>query len=377
MKKTIVLLITILLISSVAEAAPSLSVGWTLSSQALKPDSEAVMTLTFTNAGVTEITNVFVKATPGQYLRMISNSSIEVGALSAASTQQVSMIIKADSKAVTSNTFVILDVTYYSGTSSYSKSVYVPVEIRRYPILQIENVDYDKTTEPGKSVLMSFDITNVGDGSARYLKISLGNSSLFSLEGSGGDMVIDRLGPDESQEVEFPIIINPDADVGINSIPVMISYQDEARISNYSQTISIGLTVTGDAAFVASVSPGSNFYYGTVGEAAITISNSGSGPAEFVTVNAISEYGSQEFYIGSLDVDDSDTIDLVQNLIGASGSYPITLEISYRDRFQNSYSVTKTVEAMPTNAPTNYTGIFLIAVIVIVGIWYYRKKRKK
>ena len=287
------------------------------------------------------------------------------------------MIIKADNKAVTSNSFIILDVTYYSGTSSYSKSVYVPVEIRRYPILRIENVDYDKTTEPGKSVLMSFDITNVGDGSAKYLMISLGNSSLFSLEGSGGDMVIDNLGPDESQKVEFPIIIDPDADVGINSIPVMISYQDEARISNYSQTINIGLTVTGDAAFVASVSPGSNFYYGTVGEAAITISNSGSGPAEFVTVKAVSEYGSQEFYIGSLDVDDSDTIDLVQNLIGASGSYPITLEISYRDRFQNSYSVTKTVEAMPTNAPTNYTGIFLIAVIVIVAVWYYRKKRKK
>ena len=377
MKRIAILLTMILLIASVVEATPSLSVGWTVSSQTLKPSSEAIITLTFTNAGATEISNVFVKATPGKYLKMISNSSSEVGALAAASTQQISMIVKADGNAVTSNSFIILDVTYYSGTSSYSKAVYVPIEIRRYPILQIENVKYDKTTEPGKSVNMSFDIVNVGDGSARYLKISLGNSSIFSIEGSGGEAVIEDLGPRESQGVDFPIIIDPDASVGINSVPVSLSYQDEARISNYSQTINIGLTVTGNAAFVASVSPGTNFYYGTVGQAEITISNNGSGPAEFVTVNAMSDYGSQEFYIGSLDVDDSDTVDLLQNLVGVSGSYPITLEISYRDRFQNSYSVTKTVEAMPSTAPTNYTLIIIVAFAAVIGIWYYRKKKKK
>jgi hypothetical protein len=377
MKKTIILLTAILLIATVVEAAPSLSVSWTLSSQTLKPNSEAIMTLTFTNAGATEITNVFVKATPGQYLKIISNSSTELGALAVASTQQASINIKANSNAVTSNSFILLDVTYYSGTFSYSKSVYVPVEIRRYPILQIENVSYDKTTEPGKSVILSFDITNVGDGSAKYLKISLGNNSIFSVEGSGGESVIENLASHERQSVEFPIVINPDADVGINSFPVSISYQDEARISNYSQTINIGLTVTGDAAFVASVNPGSNFYYGTVGEAAITISNKGSGPAEFVTITASSEHGSQEFYIGSLDVDDSDTIDLMQNLVGVSSSYPITLEISYRDKFQNSYSVTKIVEAMPSAAPTNYTLIVILVFVIVVGIWYYRKKKKK
>jgi hypothetical protein len=376
MKKLIIFLITILLVSTVVEAAPSLSVSWALSSQTLKPNSEAVMTLTFTNAGTVEITNVFVKATPGPYLKLISNSSAELGALAIASTQQASMIINTDSNAVTADSFMLLDVTYYSGTSSYSKTIYVPVEIRRYPILQIENVNYNKTAEPGKSVVLSFDIRNVGDGSAKYLKISLGNNSIFSVEGSGGEFVIESLGTYESQKIDFPIIINPDASVGINSIPVIISYQDEARISNYSQTINIGLTVTGDAAFVVSAAAGNNFYYGTIGEAAITISNNGSGPAEFVTVNATSDYGSQEFYIGSLDVDDSDTIDLMQNLVGVSSSYPITLEISYRDRFQNSYSVTKTIEAVPSVAPANYTLIIIVAFVAVAGIWYYRKRKK-
>ena len=376
MKKIIILLITGLLLVSVAEAAPSLSVGWSLSTQTLQPDSRTILTMTFTNAGLTEITNVFVEAKPGPYLNSVSDTTTELGAIASASSQQSSIILEADDNAMTADSFVILDITYYSGTSKYSKSVYVPIQIRRYPILQIDNVNYDTAVEPGKSVILSFDIRNVGEGSAKYLKISLGQSAVFSLKGSGGEVVIDSLDPFKGQNIEFPILIDPDASVGINSIPVTLSYQDEARIDNYTQTLNIGLTVTGNATFVA-VTSGNNFYYGTLGEAAITISNNGSGPAEFVTIKATSDYGSQEFYIGSLDVDDSDTIDLMQNLVGVSSSYPITLEISYRDKFQNSYSVTKTVQAVPSTAPTNYTLIIIVAFVAVAGIWYYRKKKKK
>jgi uncharacterized repeat protein (TIGR01451 family) len=376
-KKIIILLTAVLLVATVAEAALSLSVGWVMSTETLRPDSQAVLTLTFTNAGLTEITNVFVEHTAGAGLKIISDPTLEVGALASGASQQTSTIIKANSDAQTSNTYVLLDITYYSGTTEYTKSITVPVQIRRYPILQIENVDYGGIVEPGKSVNLSFDIVNVGEGSAKYLKISLGQSDVFSTQDSGGEMVIQSLDPYASQNIKFPIIIDPDASVGINSIPVVLAYQDEARINNYTQNISIGLTVTGEADFVASVDSGTNYYYGVVGLAEITISNKGSGPAEFVTVKASSDHGSKEFYIGSLDVDDSETIDLLQDLRGVSGKYPITLEISYRDKFQNSYSVTKVVDAMPTTAPTDYTTIIIIAVVVIVGIWYYRRKKRK
>lgn len=377
MRKIIAFLITVLLISTVVEAALTLSVSWTLSTETLKPNSEAILSLTFTNAGLTEITNVFVEFTPGPSMKIMSDSTQELGAIASTSLQQTSVILKAEEDSETLNSFVLVDIDYYSGTTKYSKTLSVPVEIRRYPILQIENVDYDKTPVPGESVLMSFDIRNVGDGSAKFLKISLGQNDVFSTKGSGGETLIQTLEPYKGQNIEFQIIIDPDASVGINSIPIMLSYQDEARISNYTQTINIGLTVTGDADFVVSVDSGTGFYYGGMGEAEITISNKGSGPAEFVTVKASSDYGSKEFYIGSLDVDDSESIELLQNLRGVSGSYPITLEISYRDKFQNSYSVTKTVEAMPTNAPTDYTIIIIVVVVAGIGFWYYRKRKKK
>ncbi|MFH1506163.1 MAG: hypothetical protein ABIE94_04230 [archaeon] len=375
MKRFIIVLIAMVLLATTVEAALTLSVGWSLSADTLKPGSQAILTLTFTNAGTSEITNVFVEQKAGPSLKLLSDATQELGAIASASSQQTSIIIKADEDAKTANSFVTVDVEYYSGTTKYSKTISVPVQIKRYPILQIVNVSYDTTPEPGKNVLLSFDIKNVGDGTAKYLKISLNQSSVFSTMGSGGEIVIQSLESFDSQRVEFPIVINPDASVGINSVPVILSYQDEARINNYTQIVNIGLTITGDADFVASVDSGANFFYGTLGEAEITISNKGSGPAEFVTVKATSDYGSKEFYIGSLDVDDSETIDLLQNLAGVSGKYLITLEISYRDKFQNTYIVTKTVEAMPTNAPADYTFVIVVVVVAAISVWYYRKKK--
>ena len=180
-----------------------------------------------------------------------------------------------------------------------------------------------------------------------------------------------------SSFVSFPIIVDPDASIGIDSINVNLLYYDETKSNNYSEISKVGLKVTGEADFVASADPGTNFYYGTMGEAEITVSNKGSGSAEFVTIKATSEYGSKEFYIGSLDSDDSETINLMQDLRTVTGEYPITLEISYKDKFQNSYSVVKVVDAMPGSAPTDYTMIFVIIIVGGIAFWYYRKRKKK
>ena len=94
-------------------------------------------------------------------------------------------------------------------------------------------------------------------------------------------------------------------------------------------------------------------------------------------MKATSDYGSKEFYIGSLDSDDSETIDFMQDLRAVSGKYPITLEISYKDKFQTSYSVVKTVEAVPGNAPADYSMLIIIIVAGGIGFWYYRKRKKK
>jgi len=379
MRKLIVFGIILLLSVSLVEAAPSLSVSWQLSTEILRPNSEATITLTFTNTGLTEITNVFVRPTLGPYLKLTSGvSELVLGAISSTSSQQGSISIKVDEKAISSTSFVSLKVEYYAGTSSsYSKTLSIPVSIRRYPILQIENVNYDTSPEPGKTTTLSFDVVNAGDGPAKDLKIKLSQSDLFIVSSSSGEVLIDSLEAPEKENVEFSIIINPEASVGIESIEVSLSYYDETKSTRYTETSKIGTKISGEADFIVSADSGTSFYYGGVGEAEITISNSGTGSAEFISIKATSEYGSKEFYIGSLDPDDSDTIELLQDLRGVSGKYPIKLEISYRDKFQNKYTVEKVVEAVPGNAPLDFTMIFVVLVVAVAAVWYYRKRKKK
>ena len=114
-----------------------------------------------------------------------------------------------------------------------------------------------------------------------------------------------------------------------------------------------------------------------LGEVSIYIANRGLASAEYISVYAKSDFGSKEFYIGSLDSDDSETIDLPQNLAKASGKYPIHLTLNYRDKFDNDYSFEKTVEVMPTNAPLDYTTILIVIVVLAIIVYWIYKKRKK
>ncbi len=378
MKKIIVLMLAVLLSVSLVEAAPSLTIAWQLSAETLRPGSEVALSLTFTNSGLTEITNVFVTSTLGPHLKLISGvTNLELGAIYSGSSQQAALSFKVDDNAVSTSSFITLKVEYYTGTSKYTKTLSIPVTIRRLPILQIDNVYYDADVEPGKETMLSFDIVNNGDGPAKELRISLNQTELFIVPSSSGEILIQNLDASGRKNIEFPLIFDPDASIGIESIVVNLMYYDETKSTSYSETNKIGLRVTGEADFVASVDSGANFFYGNVGEAEITISNRGSGSAEYVTIKATSDYGSKEFYIGSLDSDDSETIDLMQDLRAVSSKYPITLEISYKDKFQTSYSLVKTVEAMPRNAPADYSMLFIIIIVGGIGFWYYRKRKKK
>ena len=378
MKKLLVLTFALLFITSVVEAAPSLSVAWSVSSDTLRPNSQATIAMTFTNSGLTEISNVFVESTLGPHLKLISGvTKLELGAISSATSQQAAMSFKVNPDAISTSSFITLEIEYYSGTSKYTKTISVPITIRRVPIIQIENVAFDQGIIPGKPTTLSFDVKNVGDGPAKELKIKLNQTTLFIVSGSAGQVVINSLDSYETETVSFPIVINPEASIGIQSIPLVLTYYDETKTTTYTETSKVGASVSGDAQFIVSVDGETNFFYGSIGEAEITISNSGTGPAEFVTVLAESDYGTKEFYIGSLDPDDSETIDIPQDLRGVSTSYPIKLTINYRDKYQNEYSVVKTVQAVPTNAPADYTIIIIVVVVVIVGVWYYRRRQKK
>jgi hypothetical protein len=355
----------------------SINVNWQLSFDSLKPNNDATISLTLTNSGSSYLTKVIIKASSGNYVKITSGNENNLGSMSVASSQQSMISIKIDENAPSTISYVLLNVEYYyTETSSYEKTFYIPIKIVRDSILQIENVNFSEALSPGSAINLTFDLKNEGLGSARDIVVSLGQTSDFISTGSSGEYFISKLGNLESSKLTLSLTVSPDAAIGTTTIPVRITYYDETRTNNYTEIKNIGSRITGNIEFISAVSSYNNFYYGRVGSVIITIANRGIAPAEYVSVNARSDFGSKEFYIGKLDSDDSDTIELTQDLTKASDKYPVYLTINYKDRFDNSYSVDETVEVIPSNAPLDYN-IFIV-VFVVLGIiyWFYRKRKK-
>ncbi|NIO44840.1 MAG: hypothetical protein GTN36_04805 [Candidatus Aenigmarchaeota archaeon] len=375
--KKIIILILLLLSIGIAEAVNvSLTVSWSLSLSTVRPGGNLIIYLTASNPGL-DLNGIILTATAGPYITLTSGSKIELGDMPATTSQQSSISIKVDKNAEATTSYVYLEAKYYYSNSEYKREFYVPITIKKEPVLEIINVDFNDTIEPGKTFSLAFDVSNKGDSTARDLKVKLNKTSLFTTPGSTGEIIIAELNPSESKTVDFLVTINPGADIGIESIPVNLSFMDDTKSNSYTQMNNIGLKVSGNIDFVVTVDSYTNFYYGRIGEVSISFSNRGLASAEYIQVIADSEFGSKEFYIGSLDSDDSETIDLPQNLAKASGKYPVHLTLNYRDKFDNEYSFEKTIEVTPNNAPLDYTTILIVIVVLAVIVYWIYKKRKK
>jgi len=209
MKKIFLPLLAFLIFACLVEAAiVSLNVSWQLSVETLRPGGDATISLTFTNAGTSDITSVVATPTPGKYIK-ITSGKIDLGGVPATTSHQGAISIKIDEDAISTTSYVFLEVDYYTGTSGYEKSFYIPITIRRKPILEIRNVEYSDSVEPGKTVILSFDIFNSGDGPAKDLKIILNKTDLFTTLGSSGEVVIGNLDSSDYKDLEFSIIHLP------------------------------------------------------------------------------------------------------------------------------------------------------------------------
>jgi hypothetical protein len=376
MKKIIFLLIFLALVGIAEAANVSLTVSWQLSSSTIRPGGDTIIYLTTTNPGL-DLNGVTLTATPGPNLKLTSGNKIEMGDMPATTSQQSSISVRADSVADSTVSYVYIEARYYYANSEYKRTFYVPVTIRRDPVLEIANIVFNDTARPGKTISLSFDVYNRGDVSARDVKIKLNSTSLFITPDSSGEEIISEIMPSESKNIRFLLTINPESSVGIESIPVIMSFYDSTKSNNYTDLKTIGIKVSGNADFVINIDSYSNFYFGREGTVKIYIANRGSAPADYISISAESDFGSKEFYIGSLDPDDSETIELPQTLAVATGSYPILLKMKYRDRFDNEYSFEKALDVTPTVAPLDFNFVILVVVALIVVYWMYRRRRKK
>jgi hypothetical protein len=388
MKSIFFVLVAFLFIIGMAEATSiSLGATWQLSSNSTRPGGYSTLYLTITNTG-TDITGVTITPTAGPNLKIISGSSADLGDMPAVSSQQATITVKADEKAPSTVSYVFVEITYYYSSSQYKKQIYVPINIRRDAILQIENVNFNNSLQPGNNVLLSFDLTNQGLGDAKDITVSILQSDDFIVSDSSGEFFIDSLANSESKKMIFPLTVSPDALVGTTTVPVKISYYDETRTNIYTETKSIGTSITGTYGFVVTTDSQDVIAPDTSGFITIKMANSGSEEALHLTMKVVQtnsiEITPKTVYIGNLKSDDYDSEKLSMDVGSVSaGSYPVALQLSYEDIFGKSYSEIYTINARVsskeeyqlTHEVATPTGVIIIVFVVIAIILFFAYRK--
>ncbi|MEM7820549.1 MAG: hypothetical protein QW751_00735 [Candidatus Aenigmatarchaeota archaeon] len=378
MKRLVLFLIVLLLLTVPVFAVEALTINWAVSDAKVRPGGQTTIQLTVSNPSLTE-TPQYIKLyiTAGPYLT-VSPSTIEIASLGPSASQTTALDVKISASAESTTSYITVRTTYYVSNLARDTTINIPIKIRRDPVLQIDNVNLSKPAEPGIITTLSFDIYNSGEGSARDMTVSIGqNSSVFSAVGSS-DMFIPSIAPAERKRLDFPLFISSSATPGVYTVPLTISYYDETKSDLTTVQKFIGMEIDGKAQFIVAVDSVKDFFFGRKGTVSISISNSGSVRAEFLTVNASSPFGTKYMYIGSLDSDDTEIVSIPQDLTKATDKYYLDLELSWKDKFGNVYTETKRVELSPTSAPIqiSYTAVLFIIIIVGIGYWFYKKRKK-
>lgn len=239
----------------------------------------------------------------------------------------------------------------------------------------------------GSSFILSFKITNQGTQWVRDVisKVSL-PTEISNYQNIGTNKVAE-LQPGESAQVNFSLIVSPDAVEGLYKLPITVDY-----INYIGDKRTENETVT---AIVASVPKlfaevkSSEIYKGqNIGKITTTLANNGLANIKFLTIELKTGdnyeiINSRKIYIGSLDSDDSQGTDFRIKVNDKLNEIPINFILTYKDSLNRDY----TQEVSPVlhigtrkelGIQKSYTGTVVIVLIIlaVLGYWYYKRHKK-
>lgn len=266
--------------------------------------------------------------------------------------------------------------------------------LERQSRLDFEHLIYitDVQTEPaditpGSNFFLSFKITNKGTQFARDIvsRVTLPNE--MSTYKDIGTHKLLQLNPGESSNVNFSLIVSPDAAEGLYKIPILVEYVNyigDDRQENETLT-----------AIVASVPKlfaevkTSEIYKGQdTGKITVTIANNDLANVKFLTLELKPSdnydiINSRRIYVGDLDSDDSQGTDFRIRVNNNLDEIPINIILIYKDAINRDYTqelspILHISTSKELGLKSSNTGIILVILIILgaIGYWYYRKHKK-
>jgi len=236
----------------------------------------------------------------------------------------------------------------------------------------------DLTT--GTEGTLTLQLVNNGDALSD-VRLSFTNSSLL-MKGSG-EMKFGNLSSGANASVSATVY--PDLSPGLNLVDAKVSWVE--KDVRKEETIKVPLTISSDSdVSVYLESKPSPLEAGAEHTISVLVSNIGSYKIDNVDVGMNSSGFdlldvTPRQYIGSLSQDDFSTVQFKVMMSDNPGTYPISINVKYRDSSGQWVNKTIVQNAVVQSAPESNTGFMNLAVVIVavaaIAIWYFRFRKKR
>ena len=260
-------------------------------------------------------------------------------------------------------------------------------------ILAIEDISVDKdTVEPGLNSIVKIKLSNKADSILKDVKVKIGLGSVpFIPLGSTTEKSVYQIDARGNYEFTFDLLANPEAKSGVYKVPLEISYSDDLG-KGYVNNGTMGIVIGAKPDLSITLDDSEIYESGKSGEIFIKIVNKGVTDIKFMNMklmpsNKYRILSNDEVYIGNIDSDDYETADFklfIEKSKENQIKVPVVLE--YKDANNNDFkeAIELTLDLYSASEAkkfglkkgNGFVGNLVIAVIVVAGLFIYRKWRK-
>lgn len=344
------------------------------------------------NKGTALAHDVTLEIVPGfQYSVDETEKAKSLGTLSGLQNGKDAVIVKflltVDRNAGTGTSPIAL--RYKTASSGWMTVDNINISIRQRDLpLTITSV----ATQPeqliqGKPSVLKLEITNLGTSDALNVRARLNATDTFMPYGSAIEGFVPSITPNGKATAELSIIASPTAKSGVYRIPAVITYSDSSG-KNYTVSQSFGVAVGTPPSLTASILNSDLLKTGVKRKVTIEIINNGLADIKFLTAT-LAKSDSYEvlspdlIYVGDIDSGDSDSVSYDVFFKKPSA---LLLDVQYTDPFNSLRQQQIEVPARIYSSnetrsfgleKSNGKGILLVIVIVLVGLFAYRKLRHR
>lgn len=272
------------------------------------------------------------------------------------------------------------------------------------PVISIKNVKSSpENIAPGEVSKVTLTLENSADSIMRNIRVKLGLISTaiegavtsfelpFTPLGSSDEKTISFIDPRKTENVEFTLMADSDAESRVYKVPVLIEYTDVLG-NRHSKTSIIGLIIGDSPDLIVSISDTNIMSVGQAGRITIRITNKGLSDVKLLYMELMESenydiISQNKKYIGNVDSDDWETEEFSIYVKSGDGNIEIPIKLEFRDSKNKVYTKTVTpVLRLYTSSELKrfgmgngnpLVGIVILILIVVGGYFAYKKIKKK